>query len=64
MLAIAATDVTINSVIPFERVKVMIAVALIHLCFWGDSPLKKKYYVKNKVFLFFFCHNCLIKQSD
>ncbi len=37
-----ATDLTINSVIVFEhveRVKVMMAMALIHLCFGGDSPL-------------------------
>ena len=31
------------SVIPFERNKVMIAIALIYLCFGGDSPLS---YVK------------------
>ena len=38
-VAIPATDFTINNVILFERVKVMIAIALIHLCFGGDSPL-------------------------
>ncbi len=35
----------------FESVKVMIAMAVIHLCFEGDSPLG---YVKNKVLLMFF----------
>ena len=35
----------------FERVKVMIAMALIHLCFGGDSHLG---YVKNDVLLIFF----------
>ncbi len=45
----------------FERIKVMIAMALIHLCFGGDSPLC---YVKNTVLLFFFRHNCIIKQND
>ncbi len=49
-MAIPATDLTINSVIVFERVKVMIAMALIHLCFGCDTPLG---YVKNKVLLFF-----------
>ncbi len=44
----------------FERVKVMIAMALKHLCFEGDSPLG---YVKNKVLLFFVCHNCIINQN-
>ncbi len=34
----------------FERIKVMIAMALIHLCLGGDSPLG---YVKSKVLLFF-----------
>ncbi len=37
-VAIPATDLT-NSVILFERVKVMIAIALRHLYFEGDSPL-------------------------
>ncbi len=45
----------------FERIKVMIAMPLIHLCFGGDSPLG---YVKNKVFLIFFCHNCNMPQTD
>ncbi len=35
--------------------------ALIHFCFEGDSPLG---YVKNTVLLIFFCHNCIIKQTD
>ncbi len=35
--------------------------APIHLCFGGDSPLG---YVKNKVLLFFFCHNCIVKHND
>ncbi len=35
--------------------------ALIHLCLGGDSPLG---YVKNKVLLIFFCHNCIIKHND
>ncbi len=48
-MVIPATDLTINSVIVFERVKVMIAMAPIHLCFGGDSPLG---YVKNNVLLF------------
>ncbi len=39
----------------------MIAMALIHLCFGGDSPLG---YVKNKALLIFFCHNCIIRQND
>ncbi len=39
----------------------MLAMALIHLSFGGDSPLG---YVKNKVLLFFFCHHCIIKQND
>ncbi len=39
----------------------MMAMALIHLYFGGDSPLG---YVKNKVLLIFFCHNCMIKQND
>ncbi len=34
----------------FERIKVMIAMALIHVCFGGDSPLG---YVKITVLLFF-----------
>ncbi len=59
--AIPATDLTINRVILFERVKVMTAIALIHLCFGGDSPLN---YVKNKVLLNFWGHNCIIKQND
>ncbi len=42
----------------FERVKVMISIALIHLYFEGDSPLS---YVKSKVLLIFFYHNCPIK---
>ncbi len=37
-VAIPATDLTINSAILFERVKVMIAIALTHLCF-GVIPL-------------------------
>ncbi len=45
----------------FERVKVMIAMALVDLCFLGDSPLGS---VKNKVLLIFFCYNCIIKQND
>ncbi len=59
--AISATDLTRNSIILFERAKVMIAIALIHLCFTGDSPL---IYVQNKVWLKFvlFYLNCLIKQ--
>ena len=50
-MAIPATDLTINSVIVFgvfERIKVMIAMALIHLHFGGDSPLG---YVNNTVLL-------------
>ena len=39
----------------------MIAMALIHLCLGGDSPLGD---VKNKVLQIFVCHNCIIKQSD
>ena len=39
----------------------MIAMALIHLWFGGDSHLG---YVKNKVLVFFFWHNCIIKQND
>ncbi len=46
-VAIPAADLTINSVILFERAKV-IAFALVHLCFGGESPLN---YVKNKVWL-------------
>ncbi len=38
----------------------MIAMALIHLSFGGDSPLG---YVKNNVLLIFFCHNCVIKHN-
>ncbi len=38
----------------------MIAIAPIHLCLEGDSPLT---YVKNKVLLFFY-HRCLSKQND
>ncbi len=34
--------------------------ALIHLCFGGDSPLG---YVKNKVLLIFYRHNCIIKHN-
>ncbi len=45
------------SVILFERVKVKVAMALMHLCFGGDSP---RSYVKNKVLLFFFGHNSII----
>ena len=60
-MAIPATDLTINSVIVFERIKVKIAMALIHLCFGGDSPLG---YLKKKVLLIFFCHNCIIKHND
>ncbi len=45
----------------FERIKVMIAMAPIHLCFGGDSPLG---YVKNKILPTFFYHNCIIKQND
>ncbi len=41
----------------FERIKVMIAMALIHLCFGGDSPL-------GYVLLLFFCHNRIIKHND
>ncbi len=63
--AIPATDLTINSVIVFlsvfERLKVMIAMALIQLCFGGDSPLG---YVKKKVLLIVLCQNCIIKQND
>ncbi len=47
------------SVILFEIVKVMVATALLHLCFGGDSPLN---YVKTNVLLFV-CHNSLIKQN-
>ncbi len=45
----------------FERVKAMMAFALIHLCFVGDSALElcKKYNFTN----FFLVHNCLIKQN-
>ncbi len=50
-MAIPANDLTINSVMVFERIKVMIAMDLIHLCFGGDSTLG---YVKNKVLLIFF----------
>ena len=39
----------------------MIAMAPIHLFCGGDSPLG---YVKNKVLLIFFCHNCIIKHND
>ncbi len=49
-VAIPATDLTINSVILLETVKVMIVIALTHLCLGGDSPPS---YVKNKVLLFF-----------
>ncbi len=55
-----ATDLTINNVIVFERVeriKGMISIALIHLCLGGDFPLG---YVKNKILLNFFLHNCII----
>ncbi len=34
-VVIPGTDLTINDVVLFERVKAMIAIALIHLCFWG-----------------------------
>ncbi len=50
-VALPATDLTINSAILFERVKVIIAIAVAHLCFGADSPLS---YVKNKVLLIFF----------
>ncbi len=59
-MTIPATDLTIDSVILFESVKVMIAIALTHLCFGGDSPLN---YVKIK-FCYYFGHNCIIKQND
>ncbi len=39
----------------------MIAIALTHLGFGGDSPLS---YVYNKVLLIFFGHNYLIKPND
>ncbi len=39
----------------------MIAMALMHLCFGGDSPLG---YVNYTVLLFFVCHKCIIKQND
>ncbi len=55
-VAIPAIDLTISSVIQclnvFERIKVIIAKALIHLCFGGDSPLG---YVKTQVLLFQLC---------
>ena len=36
--------------------------ALIHLCFGGNSPLG---YVKKKTkYSYFFCHNCIIKHND
>ena len=44
--------------IVFQRIKLMIAIALIHLCFEGWFPLG---YVKNIVLLSFFCHNCISK---
>ncbi len=44
------------SVILFERVKVMLAIARKHLCFGGDSLLS---YVNNKVLLFFFTTTAL-----
>ena len=48
-----------------ERIKVLIAMALIHLWFFwgegGDSPLG---YVKNTVLLFFSRQNCIIKHND
>ncbi len=50
--AIPATGLTINGAILFERVKVMIAIAMTHLCFEGDSPLSYNY-AKNKVLLIF-----------
>ena len=50
-VAIPATDLTINSAILFERVTVMIVIAMTHLCVGGDSPLS---YVKNKVLLILF----------
>ncbi len=50
-----ATDLTLNYVIVclnvFERVKVMLAMALIRLCFGEYSSLG---YVKQKVLLIFF----------
>ncbi len=49
-MAIPTTDLTINSVIVFERIKVMIAIALIQCVLGGDSPLG---YVKIKVLPFF-----------
>ena len=58
-MAIQATDLTVHSVSLFERVKLMMAVALMHLWFGYDIPL----WVKNTVLLMFF-HNCLIKQND
>ncbi len=63
-MAIPATDLKINSVTVlnvFERIKIMIAIALIHLCVGGDSPLSN---VKKYSFAIFFCHNCIIKQND
>ena len=42
---IPVTDLTIQSVILFERAKVMTAIAVIHLCFGGESPLS---YAENK----------------
>ncbi len=37
-VAMPATALAINIVILFERVVAMIAIALRHLCFGGDSP--------------------------
>ncbi len=48
------------TVINFERVKVMIAIAVIHLCF-GVFPSEL---YKNTLLLILFGHNSLIKQND
>ena len=50
-MAIPAIDLTINSVIVFERERVKVMIAMTHLCFGGDSPLG--YVKKYKVFLLF-----------
>ena len=56
-VATPATDLTINSVIQFQRVKVMIACNNSDsLVFWGDSPLS---YAKNNASLFLFATTAL-----
>ncbi len=61
-VSIPAIDLTINSVILVESVKVMFAIALIRLCCGAGCSLS---YVKKYIFAkFLFCHNCLIKRND